>query len=159
MNKPTLYLFLIVATLWLVWSGHYTSLMLAFGLVSVLLVVFLCHQMEIVDSELAPLQVAWATLRYLPWLAWEVAKSNLDVARRVLHPALPIDPVIVRVKASQKGGLGRVTYANSITLTPGTLTMEAEDDVFTIHALTHEGAADLNDGRMDRKVSDLEVLS
>lgn len=153
---PTLKLFVLVAALWLLWSGHYTPLILTLGLASVLLVVFLCRRMQILDREIAPFHTAGAAVRYLPWLALEVAKSSLDVIRRVLDPALPIAPQTVRVLASQKTDLGRVTYTNSITLTPGTLTIDAVDDHLTVHALSDEGAEDLRSGRMDRKISMLE---
>jgi multicomponent Na+:H+ antiporter subunit E len=153
---PTLQLFVLVAALWLLWSGHYEPMILTLGAGSVTLVVYLCRRMRIVDREIAPFHTTWAAVRYLPWLAIQVIKSNLDVIRRVLHPALPIDPQTVRVLASQKTDLGRVTYANSITLTPGTLTIDAVDDHLTVHALSDDGAADLRSGRMDRKVSALE---
>ena len=156
---PTLQLFALVATLWLLWSGHYNGLTLTLGLVSVSLVVWLCRRMGILDREIAPFHTAGAAVRYLPWLALEVVKSSLDVIRRVLDPALPIQPQTVRLLASQKTDLGRVTYANSITLTPGTLTLDAVDDHLTVHALSDEGAADLAGGRMDRKVSVLEPVA
>ncbi|MEE8522316.1 MAG: Na+/H+ antiporter subunit E [Thermoanaerobaculia bacterium] len=153
---PTVQLFVLVAALWLLWSGHYTPLILTLGLGSVSLVVFLCRRMGILDREIAPFHTAGSAVRYLPWLALEVVKSSLGVIRRVLDPALPIEPQTVRVIASQRTGLGRVTYANSITLTPGTLTIDAVDDHLTVHALSDEGAADLASGRMDRKITLLE---
>lgn len=156
--KPTVHLFMIVALLWLVLSGHYTPLLLGLGLASTLLVVYLCRRMGLVDREIAPFHWTWSVLRYLPWLGREVVLSNLDVIRRVLHPRrpLPIEPQLVRVTASQKSDLGRVTYVHSITLTPGTLTVDAVDDHLVVHALTDVSAADLKSGRMDRKISSLE---
>jgi multicomponent Na+:H+ antiporter subunit E len=153
---PTLQLFVLVAALWLLWSGHYDPLLLTLGAGSVTLVVWLCRRMQIVDREIAPFHTAGAAVRYLPWLAWEVITSSLHVMRRVLDPKLPIDPQTVRVLAGQKTDLGRVTYANSITLTPGTLTIDAVDDHFTVHAIDDDCAGGLRQGSMDRKVSDLE---
>jgi multicomponent Na+:H+ antiporter subunit E len=153
---PALYLFVTVAGLWLIWSGHYTPLILSLGLASTAGVVLLCWRMRILDRDIAPLHVVPATARYVPWLAWEVVKSNLDVIRRVLDPKLPIDPQILRVTASQATDLGRVTYTNSITLTPGTLTIDAIDDHLTVHAIADEPAAGLRDGAMDRKITSLE---
>ena len=153
---PAVYLFVTVAGLWLVWSGHYTPFLLGLGLLSTVGVVLLCWRMEILDRDIAPLHVVPATVRYVPWLAWEVIKANLDVIRRVLDPRLPIDPQTLRVRASQVTDLGRVTYTNSITLTPGTLTVDAVDDRLTVHALADEPAADLRSGRMDRKITSLE---
>ena len=85
-----------------------------------------------------------------------MVKSSLDVVRRVLHPSLPIEPQTIRVVASQNTDLGRVTYANSITLTPGTLTVDALDDQFTVHAIDDYAAESLRSGAMDRKITDLE---
>ncbi len=154
--QPAVYLFVTVCGLWLVWSGHYTPLLLGFGLASAAGVVLLCWRMRILDPDIAPLHTLPATVRYVPWLAWEVVKSNLDVIRRVLAPSLPIDPQTLRLKASQGTDLGRVTYTNSITLTPGTLTVDAVDDRLTVHAIADGPAADLRAGDMDRKITSLE---
>jgi multicomponent Na+:H+ antiporter subunit E len=78
------------------------------------------------------------------------------VARIVLDPRLPISPTLVRVKASQKSAVGVVTYANSITLTPGTVTVEIAQGEFVVHALTREGADSLQEGEMDRRVTRFE---
>ena len=153
---PAFYLFVTVAGLWLTWSGHYTPLILGLGLASTAGVVALCWRMRILDRDIAPLHVVPATVRYLPWLAWEVVKANLDVIRRVLDPRLPIDPQTLRLTASQTTDIGRVTYANSITLTPGTLTIDAIDDHLTVHAIADGPAAGLRDGAMDRKITSLE---
>ena len=153
---PTVYLTLLVSALWLLWSGHYDWLLLSFGLVSTIIVVYLCRAMNILDEEIAPLQMTIPTLRYVPWLAWAVLQSNYDVVKRVLNPKLPISPRLLKVKASQKTDLGRATYANSITLTPGTLTMDAEDGRLMVHALSREAADELAAGEMDTRITRLE---
>ena len=95
---------------------------------------------------------------YWPWLLKEIAKSAWQVARIVLHPRLPISPTIVRFKPSQRSDLGLVIHANSITLTPGTMCIEATREEFLIHALTAEGAAGTCAGSdMDRRVAKLET--
>ena len=150
-------LYVILFGIWLLWSGHYTPLLISFGLASCALVVLLAWRMGIVDGEGFPIRLAPRILRYLPWLAVEVIKSNLELARRVLSPRLPIGPEIVRLTASQKTDLGRATYANSITLTPSTVTIEAESDgTFVVHAISPESAADLRGGEMDRQVTRME---
>jgi multicomponent Na+:H+ antiporter subunit E len=93
---------------------------------------------------------------YWGWLVWQIIKSNIDVARVILSPSLPISPNVVRVKASQRTTLGLVTYANSITLTPGTVSMYLDGDIIEVHALTESGARELKDGEMDRRVSAIE---
>ena len=142
---------------WLLLSGHYTPFLLAAGLASSLLIVWFSDRfMSVVDREGHPIHLGINALSYWPWLTWEIAKSAWDVTKRILDPKLPISPVLVRLKASQRGAAGRVTYANSITLTPGTITMELEGDDLLVHALTREGAASLEAGDMDRRVCRFE---
>ena len=88
----------------------------------------------------------------------EIVLSNIAVARVILDPRLPIHPRILRVEASQKTDVGRVTYANSITLTPGTVTLDVRDGKLLVHALTTGSAEGLLTGEMDRRVARLEGL-
>jgi multicomponent Na+:H+ antiporter subunit E len=142
--------------LWLLWSGHYTSGITTLGAVSCLLVVCLARRMGIVDREGVPLHLALRLPGYLLWLALEIIKANVDVARRVLAPSMNIDPRVITLQASQVSDLGRVIYANSITLTPGTVSIEAEGGVIRVHAIGGEAAAGLEKGEMDRRVTHLE---
>jgi multicomponent Na+:H+ antiporter subunit E len=148
----TLFLFAI----WLLLSGHYTPLLLVLGAVSTLLVVLLAIRVDIIDRENQPVLLKPSVLLYWIWLAREIIKSNLDVTRRILSPNLPISPKVFTVRAGQKTELGRVTYANSITLIPGTVTMDVDEDIFTVHALTQAAAADLERSEMNRRVCDVE---
>jgi len=93
---------------------------------------------------------------YWLWLLAEIVKANIDVARRVVDPSLPIDPRLFEVPAHQKTDLGRVIYANSITLTPGTLSTDVSRDKIQVHALSGAGEDDLRTGTMDAKVCALE---
>ena len=165
--RHTLSLSLVLFAVWLLWSGHalvvqpdgsveYDSLLLGLGVLASALVVFLVRRMHGVDMETAPHQVTLRILRYLPWLFWEIAKANVAVARVILHPRLPIRPTLVRVRAGQRTDLGRVIHANSITLTPGTVSVEVESDAITVHALTEEAALDLDSGEMNRRVTAVE---
>ncbi|NIL98567.1 MAG: sodium:proton antiporter [Planctomycetales bacterium] len=143
---------------WLLWSGHYTPLLIGCGLVSCLLVVLLSRRMEILDEETAPVHLGLRPfIYYAPWLVKEIVLANIDVAWRILQPRMPIQPTIVRVKASQQGEIGRVIFANSITLTPGTVSIDMEGDIITVHALTREAAEFEESGEMDRRVTKLEV--
>ena len=155
--KTTAGLFVLLFGSWLLWSGHYTPMLIGFGLASCALVLWLARRMEIVDDEGFPLHLAPRVLRYLPWLAVEVVKSNLELARRVISPRLPIGPEMVTLNAGQKTEVGRVSYANSITLTPSTVTIEADSDgTLVVHAISPESAADLRGGEMDRQVTRME---
>ncbi len=105
-----------------------------FGAGTAILIVLLFHRKLSVleDVKLTPKSLVFM-VRYLFVFMWELLKSNLDVALRVIKPALPINPGIVKVKTSLKSPLGRAFLANSITLTPGTLTVEMKGDFFYIH--------------------------
>ena len=154
--RLTLSLFILLAATWLLLSGYYTTLLLALGALSCALVVALCRRMGIIDPEGHPNHLFLGLLLYIPWLLWEICKSNIDIARRILDPKLPIAPRVIRIKTSQKTHLGQVIYANSITLTPGTVSVEVEEGEITVHALTGETAATLLEGSMDRRVTRLE---
>jgi multicomponent Na+:H+ antiporter subunit E len=100
--------------------------------------------------------VRWGrVLKYGAWLAWEVVVSAVQVASVVLHPKMPIAPRLLRFQASLPHTLARLTLANSITLTPGTVTLEVDADEFVVHALTPASAAGLDAGRMQARVAGL----
>ncbi len=149
-------LVLVMYANWLLFSGHYDRLLLSLGFGSTLVAVAIALRMDIVDRETYPVPLNLRALTYWFWLAWEVVKANLDVARRILSPSLPISPNVVLVKASQRTDLGRVTFGNSITLTPGTITIDLEGDTLEVHALTREAAEILQAGEMDRRVTEME---
>lgn len=149
-------LFVILMSVWLLWSGHYTSLLVTLGLFSCFFVLLTVRRMGAVDHETVPVELGPRMLLYVPWLAWEVAKSNVDVARLVLRPSMPIRPHLFRTRPGQRTDLGRVIYANSITLTPGTVTVAMDDDGFTIHALTDDAARGVESGDMNRRVCNVE---
>jgi multicomponent Na+:H+ antiporter subunit E len=89
---------------------------------------------------------------YTPILLWEIAKANLAIAYVVLHPRLPIDPRVVEFDAAVWGDMPVTTLANSITLTPGTLTIDVSRQHFLVHALVPDAEADLLGGRLERLV-------
>lgn len=138
---------------WLLLSGHFEPMLIGFGIASCAVVVIITVRMEVVDQEGHPIHLSWGALTYWPWLLIEIVKANLDVGKRVLAPDLPISPTMVRVRASQKSDLGQVIYANSITLTPGTISVDVGRGEILVHALTREGAESLEQGEMDRRVA------
>jgi multicomponent Na+:H+ antiporter subunit E len=145
-----------LAALWMLLSGHTESHLLALGALSVVLSVGVVRALGILDRETIPVHLLGRALLYWPWLLWEIVKANWDVAKIIANPSLPISPTMMRVRASQKTDLGKAIYANSITLTPGTLSVGLEGDEITIHALTRAGADGVVEGTMDRKVTELE---
>ena len=148
---------LVLFGVWLLLSGFFDSpLLLGLGVLSCAIVVGIANRMDVIDHEGVPIHLGWRILTYWVWLTVEIVKASLDVARRILDPKLPIHPVLVRVKASQASELGQVIYANSITLTPGTVSMQVEGGEILVHAIAREMAEDLEGGEMDRRVTAVE---
>lgn len=147
----------VLYAIWLLWSGHYSWLLLSLGAISCLVVVLLVRRMGVFEPERQNIHLFLPLPLYWPWVLWEIVVANLNIAWRVLHPGLPIEPQVFKVKASQKSELGRVIYANSITLTPGTVTLDVDGDTITVHALTGKSARSLQTGEMDRRVTALEL--
>ncbi|MDX1422522.1 MAG: Na+/H+ antiporter subunit E [Kiloniellales bacterium] len=146
-----------LALLWLLLSGHFSEpLLLALGAASVLLVVFIALRKEVTDPEGHPIHMILRLLVYWPWLVKEIVVANVDVAKAILRSPMAIDPTVFTVRGTQKSELARVIYANSITLTPGTVTVDLEEDLLTIHALTKAGLESVESGQMNRRVTALE---
>ena len=141
---------------WLLLSGHYTALIVLLGVVSVALCVFIVMRMETCDHETHPVHLTLRAMTYWPWLAVEIFKANIDVSKRVFSAGPNINPAVFTVKSSQKTELGQVIYANSITLTPGTTTMDMDDGTFIVHTIAKDVGDDLSKGEMDRRVSQME---
>ena len=141
---------------WLLLSGHYTVLLIAIGAVCCLGAVALARRMGAADAEGHPIHLLPGALTYWPWLAVEIVKSAWRVAMIIVDPKLPISPTLVRVHGGQKGPLGITTYANSITLPPGTISVELDRHDIIVHALERAGADSLEKGAMNERVTDFE---
>jgi multicomponent Na+:H+ antiporter subunit E len=141
---------------WLLLSGHTTAFLVAAGVGSALAVLYVGWKMEVVDPEGMPVNLWRVVFAYWPWLFWEIVKSAWTVSKIILHPRLPISPTLVRFRPLQRTAIGLVTHANSITLTPGTVTIEAKDDEFLVHGLTRASAEGAVNSEMDRRVRRLE---
>ena len=141
---------------WLALSGHYTPFLVTVGALCTLACVAVARRMETDDAEGHPTHLLAGAITYFPWLIWEVAKSAWAVSRIIANPKLPVSPTMTVVDASQKTPVGIATYANSITLTPGTITTRVRGNHLTVHALEHKGALDLEAGGMDARVSRFE---
>ncbi len=144
-----------LATAWLLWSGIYKPLLLAFGTASCLLTFWLVKRMGYFDNELFALHFSLRLLRYWWWLGGQIIRSSIDVARIVLDPKLPISPRIFEVEAGSSRPFDHVILGNSITLTPGTLSIDVHKGVIVVHALTEQGAEELLEGEMNRRVSEI----
>ncbi|HEY5761651.1 MAG TPA: Na+/H+ antiporter subunit E [Rhodocyclaceae bacterium] len=150
--------FIALLAFWLLLSGLFTPFLIAAGVGCALAVVLFSRRMAVIDHEGLPTHLRFHEIAlYWIWLVGEIIKSGLTVSRIILDPKLPISPTLTSFKPLQKTSVGLVIHANSITLTPGTLTVRVAPDRILVHALTRSGAADAAGGsEMDRRVAALE---
>lgn len=130
----------VLVALWLVLSGHYTTdgshpQLIFLGIVSILAALGLTFRMRIMDRETAPFASAASLFAYWGWLGGEIVKSNIMVTKKVMAAEVDIEPRLIRVPVDMDTDLARCVFANSITLTPGTVTVEVEADGYLVHAL------------------------
>lgn len=148
-------LFVLLALLWLALSGVYKPLLLGLGLASVGFALWISRRMDLLGNEHAPGMFSWRLPVYWAWLVGQIALSNLHVARLVLTPG-KIAPRVLKLPVKQASDAGKVTFANSVTLTPGTVTLALEGDELTVHALDEQAADELLREGMGDKVRWLE---
>ncbi len=127
--------------LWLIMSGVYQPLIIIFGAISSILCVWIISRLGLVDDT-AILQRfrLFAGLRYLFWLTVEIGKADWAVSKVILAKVMPKQQRLIGVAARQKSDIAKVVFANSITITPGTVTVETESDHLIVHALTDDAA-------------------
>lgn len=154
--RHTISTIVVLALIWLANSGHYTGLILGLGVVSIGFVVWIAHKMDVVDAESTPFHLSSRLPGFYLWLIRKIIASNIDVAKRVWGGAGAISPVVKTLPLTQKTDMGRVIYANSITLTPGTVSIDLNEDQVTVHALSEDGMQELEEGEMNRRVTALE---
>jgi multicomponent Na+:H+ antiporter subunit E len=148
---------IMLSAFWAALSFHFSPLLVGFGVVCIVSVTLVCARHDIMIQDWSPLRLV-AGLRYLPWLMWQVLLANLRVIRIVCRPTLEIDPRVVEVPCDLETPTGRALYANSITMTPGTVTM-AVGEKYIVHALTADDEAGLLDDDMQSRVRALEPRS
>ena len=147
-------LFFILFSLWLLMSGHYNVLIVSLGIISCAFCVYVAKRGKLIDDEGLPIFFMPRLLNYLIWLFKEILKSNLSTAKVIINGK--IEPETFTVKTSQVTDVAKVTYANSITLTPGTVTTKIQKGVFEVHALNSDFGNDVRTNEMDKKVTWLE---
>ncbi len=145
-----------LSVIWLLNSGYYTPLILSFGVISVLFVTWIAHRMDVVDHESQPVHLTPRLPSYYIWLIQQIIVSNIDVVKRIWQPKPDLSPCLAKLPISQQTDMGRVIYANSINLTPGTLTIELTDDYAIVHSLTKAAMDELIEDGMNKKVRLLE---
>jgi len=159
--RPSRYIILGLSLfgLWLLLSGHFEPLILGFGILSSILVTYVAWRMDGVDRYHFPLilLVTPRLVGFWVWLIKEIFKANVRVARIILDPKLPISPIVVPFRTCSKSDLGRMIYANSITLTPGTLTTGTQGEILRIHALTWHDVDGREEDELDHRICALET--
>ena len=140
---------------WLLLSGHFEPLLLGLGLASVALTMFLAQRMDVIDHESYPLHLSTRFPAFFAYLFKEILLANIDVVKRIMaFRGASISPQLIKIPLPQKTDLGRVIYANAITLTPGTVSVELTSNEITVHALSREAAEDLSSGAMAKMIPD-----
>lgn len=133
-------LIIVLAALWLGLSGIYTPLVLTLAVISICIAILLASRLETVDREGSPYGRIIPIFGYWAWLLVEIFKANWPVIKACVRANLDINPALVKVKTRCESDLAKTIFANSITLTPGTVTVEIEGDKFLVHALFEEAA-------------------
>jgi multicomponent Na+:H+ antiporter subunit E len=152
-------LMVVLSATWLLLSGIYDhGLLYWLGAGSVVFCVGLAIRMDLVDHEGVPFDLGWRILTYWPWLFVEIVKANIDVIGRLLNPNPNVSPTLIRTQPLQRTDLGKVIYGNSITLTPGTFSIDIDHERgILVHALTKEGAEGVLTDDMNRRCAGLEA--
>jgi len=145
---------------WLILSGHYDLMHVSFGIFSVILVLIINHPIRrylfALEEHSDALKLSLVRLIcYVPWLLWQIVIASLQVAYVVLHPKCPIDPAVLRFKTRLGNTSSKVILGNSITLTPGTITLEIEKDEFLVHSLMDISYSGIIDGTLPGEVAKL----
>jgi multicomponent Na+:H+ antiporter subunit E len=146
-------LMLAMAALWFALSGLFSPQFLVLAAASVLLCVWLIARLRIIDRDASPYHRAPHIAAYMLWLIWQIIRSNVAVLARILGPRSALDPAMISLSTSARSDVGKAFFANSITLTPGTVTVDVDGDRLKVHALVRANAAAESFAPMDRRVS------
>ncbi|MEK7841709.1 MAG: Na+/H+ antiporter subunit E [Deltaproteobacteria bacterium] len=147
--------FFILFLNWVIWSGMFDAFHLSLGVISCLLVIYMSHDILFTREKFTSKHLIEVIrfIKYIPWLLYQIVLSNIYVARLVMNPNMPIDPQLIRFKTKLKKNISVVTFANSITITPGTITADIREGEFCVHCISKKVADDLLTGEMENKVA------
>ncbi len=138
---------------WLLLSGYFQPLLLSFGLVSVAIVLLVLKRMDKVDKSPKPVNTSIEILGYFAWLIGQIVNSSIHVTKLIWGSPNKVSPTLAKIDIKQIPKSSQVLYANSITLTPGTLSVDLDEDVVTVHALEADSITELKQGEMEQKIS------
>jgi multicomponent Na+:H+ antiporter subunit E len=149
--------FLLMFAFWMLLSGQTQPILLLLGVISSLLVAYWSHDLFIGKADIGQGIVRFLRLiRYIPWLLWQIVLANLHLVYLTLHPKMPIEPTMMTFKTNFNTDMGVFILATSITLTPGTVTVEATRDEFVVHSISKTTAESLVSGEMQARVKEIE---
>ena len=152
--------FLILFAVWVTWSGIFDAWHLSLGVISCAIVTYISHDFLFERGKLSTknITIAIRFIKYLLWLFYQIILANIHVARLALHPRMNdiIDPHIIRFKTKLKKEMSLVTFANSITLTPGTITVIIREGYYYVHAIDMFVAESLP-GEMEERVGSIFI--
>ena len=162
-KRSTVAVFIVMFAFWVLLSacikplqGHYDHIRIVVGMICAAIATSVSRDLLITGKEDMTLRKTLRLLLYIPWELWQIVLANFDVAYRVLHPKMPIDPRIIEFDTTLRSDFALTTLANSITLTPGTITIDVEPERgrFLVHAIASKAAdALLVDQTMQKKVA------
>ena len=152
-----LVLAILYSSIWIAFSGHFSFLLLSFGVLSVSIVLYTLRRMRIVDETPIKFQMnAFKLATYSFWLIKEILKSNITVTKTILSPEIHVKQNMFSVPLSPKSDAAQVIFANSITLTPGTITVETEKNSLLVHSLDFSDNTEDEIADMGNRVSACE---
>jgi len=146
---------ILLSTFWLLLSGYIQPLLLSFGAISVIVVLFVLKRMDDVDQEKQEIGTGLRLMQYFPWLIWQVITSSLQVTKLIWGPTDKLSPSVATIKVDNVPPKRRALYANSITLTPGTLSVDLVGDEITVHALQKSSIDELEQKVMEKKITQI----
>lgn len=156
MKIQTLSLALILVGFWLLNSGLFKPLIFILGAISIVLVLFISSRMKVIDEESQPLHLTTSIPGYYLWLLKELVMSNIKVVSTIWQGKLQLQPALATIKMDHMSDMGKVIYANSISLTPGTVTTDVTENSITVHALDKRSISDIETGEMEARVRKLD---
>lgn len=150
---------LLLFILWVLFSAKFDAFHLGTGVATVLILLWMQASLPALRDEPESFPKFLPVLLYVPWILTQMVLSAIVVAKIILLKPQSVEPVLLTFHCRQPSALQQVLFANSITLTPGTLTIEMEKEVYFVHALTRATADDLLDGKMARRIARLSDQS
>lgn len=144
----------LLSIFWLLLSGYIEPLLMSFGAVSIVIVLFVLKRMDTVDKEPMTVNLNHKTFRYFIWLIVQIAKSSLHVTKSIWGSSDKLSPTLAKLPIDTASPKHHVLYANSITLTPGTLCVDLKSNEITVHALQETSIESLSEGVLERKITE-----